>query len=158
MILTLQKYIFRELIRAFLLTAIALTCMMAFGGGMVNLMRNEGLSAQEIIKVLMCLMPIVLAYSLPVSALFSTTITYGRLASDNEITACRASGINIYKLLAPAVLLSVLVFNTTFTLQNFLIPNLASSIERLIKADIQKIAYLKLKKQGYIDQMGFTLH
>jgi lipopolysaccharide export LptBFGC system permease protein LptF len=158
MTFTLQKYILRELLRAFVLTAVALTCMMGFGGGMVDLMRNEGLSAQEMLKVLICLMPIVMAYSLPVAALFSTTITYGRLAADNEITACRASGINIHRLLIPAVILSIFVFITTFTLENYLIPNLAGKIERLVTADIQKIAYLRLKNQGFIDKMGFTLH
>lgn len=158
MVFILQKYIFRELARAFVLTAVALTFMMAFGGGLMDMMRNQGITAREMIKLLIYLMPIVLAYSLPVAALFSTTITYGRFSTDNEINACRASGINIHRLLAPAVLLSMFVFGVTFTLENYLIPNLASKIETLVKADIQKFAYLQLKNQGYIDKMNFALH
>jgi lipopolysaccharide export LptBFGC system permease protein LptF len=132
--------------------------MMAFGGGLLDMMRNQGISAREMLKLLVYLMPIVLAYSLPVSALFSTTITYGRFSTDNEINACRASGINIHRLLIPAVILSLFVFGVTFVLENYLIPNLASKIETLVKADMQKFAYLQLKNQGYIDKMDFALH
>jgi lipopolysaccharide export LptBFGC system permease protein LptF len=158
MIFTLQKYIFKELIRAFFLTAVALTCMLGFGGGLMDMMRSQGITAKELLRLLFYLMPIVLAYSLPVAALFSTTITYGRLSADNEIVACRASGINVYRLLTPAIILSVFVFLFTFALENYIIPNLAGKIEQFVKSDIQKFAYLKLKNQGYISQMDYALH
>ena len=158
MIFTLQKYIFKELFRAFFLTAVALTCMLGFGGSLMDMMRSQGITAKELLRLMFYLIPVVLAYSLPVAALFSTTITYGRLAADNEIVACRASGINIYRLLTPAIVLSVLVFVFTFFLENFMIPNLAGRIEQLVKSDIQKFAYLKLKNQGYISQLDYALH
>lgn len=103
-------------------------------------------------------MPVVLAYSLPVAALFSTTITYGRLASDNEINACRAGGINIYKLLLPAVFLSILVFLSTFILENYSIPRLAQRIENLVSKDLQSVIYSKLKYRGYAAYMNYALH
>jgi lipopolysaccharide export LptBFGC system permease protein LptF len=158
MIFTLQKYIFKELFRAFFMTAIALTCMLGFGGGLMDMMRSQGITAKEMLKLLFYLMPVVLSYSLPIAALFSTTITYGRLSADNEIVACRASGINVFRLLTPAIILSILVFLFTFTLNNFLIPNLTSQIESLVKSNIQKFAYLRLKNQGYISQMDYALH
>lgn len=158
MIFTLQKYIFKELIRAFFLTAVALTCMLGFGGGLMDMMRNQGITAKELLQILFYLMPVVLTYSLPVAALFSTTITYGRLSADNEIVACRASGINVFRLLTPAIILSILVFIFTFTLNNFLIPNLMSQIESIVKNNIQKLAYMRLKNQGYISQMDYALH
>jgi hypothetical protein len=158
MILTLQKYIFRELVRAFLLTAVALTCMLGFGGGVLDLLRSQGITAQEMLKLMVFLLPVVLTYSLPVAALFSTTITYGRFSSDNEINACRASGINIYRLLWPAVLMSVLVAGMTFVLENYTIPDLAMRIEQLVKRDMQSFAYMELKHKGYISKMSYALH
>ncbi|MFA5863633.1 MAG: LptF/LptG family permease [Phycisphaerae bacterium] len=154
----LQKYILKELLRGFLMTAVALTCLMGFGGGVMDMLRSQGITAQEMIKLMIYLMPVVLAYSLPVAALFSTTITYGRLSADNEINACRASGVNIYRILLPAVILSIIVSATTFTLQNYTIPNLAARIELLIKRDIRTLAYMELKNRKYINKMNYALH
>ncbi len=158
MIIILQKYIFKELLRAFVMTAIALTCMLGFGGGLMDMLRTSGITAGEMVKLLIYLMPVVLAYSLPVSALFSTTITYGRLAADNEINACRAGGINIYKLLLPAAFLSIIVFLSTFILENYSIPKLAQQIERLVSRDLQTVIYTKLKSRGYVAYMNYALH
>lgn len=153
----LQRYIFWELFRAFVLTTIALTCMLGFGGGLKDALRSQGINAHEMIKLLVYLTPLFLTYSLPVAALFSTTITYGRLAADNEIDACRASGINVHSLLVPAFVLSIIVTVATFGLENYVIPDLAGRIERLIKRDIQTISYMKLKHQGEISHYGFSL-
>ncbi len=158
MLYILQKYILKELLRAFLLTAVALTCMLGFGGGLMDMLRSQGITAHEMIRLMVYLMPVVLAYSLPVAALFATTITYGRFSADNEINACRASGVNIYRLLFPAVILSILVSLVTFTLENYTIPSLAAKIEQLVKRDIQTLAYLELKNRGYINRMNYAMH
>jgi len=154
----LQKYILRELLRNFILTAVALTCMLGFGGGVMNMLTSQGITSRELIKLMVYLIPIVLAYSLPVAALFSTTITYGRFSADNEINACRASGVNLHRLLLPVVILSIIVSSVTFTLENYTIPDLASRIESLVKRDIPTIAYLELKNRKYMSKMNYALH
>lgn len=158
MIVILQKYILRELLRAFAMTAVALTCMMAFGGGLMDLMNAKGITANEMLKIMMYMLPIVMAYSLPVSALFSTTIVYGRLAASNEIDACRASGVNIFKLMGPAVLLSIAVSVTTFELENDMMPRLMNKIEALVKRDMQTLATQELKRKGFVSYMKFAMH
>lgn len=154
----LQKYVLKELLRGFLLTAIALTCMMGFGGGVMDMLRSQGITAHEMLTLMVYLIPFVLAYSLPIAALFSTTITYGRLSADNEINACRASGVNIYRLFVPAIILSILVSGITFWLVNYQIPHLAARIEQIVKRDIQTLVYLELKNRGFKAQMQYALH
>ena len=158
MIFILQKYIFRELARSFVLTAVALTVMLGFGGGLQNTFKAQGITAFEMMKLMVYLIPVVLAYSLPVAALFSTTITYGRFSADNEINACRASGINIHKLLAPAFVLSLVVTAATFGLENFAIPDLMSRIERLVRKDMQGMVAGELMRTGYLSRMGYAIH
>jgi len=118
----------------------------------------QGIGALELVKLLIYLTPVVLTFSLPVAALFSATITYGRFSADNEINACRASGINIHKLLLPAFVLSILVFLATFVLQNFAYPRLITRIESMVSRDMQTISYMQLKQNGFISYLGFTLH
>jgi len=158
MIIKLQKYVLRELLKACVLTVIAMTFMLGFGGGLMDMLRSQGITARELVKLLVYLMPVVLTYSLPVAALFGTTITYGRLSASNEIDACRAGGINVHKLLLPAVLVSVLVFATTFSLTNYVIPALASKVESLVQRDMQTVAYLELKRRGYLARMNYVIH
>ncbi len=158
MIITLQKYIFRELIKVCCLTIVALTIMMCFGGGLLDMLQSKGITARELLKLLSYLMPGMLAYSLPVAALFATTITYGRLSASNEIDACRAGGINIHKLLIPAIVLSLLVFVASFVLTNYAIPSLTAKAFSLIKRNLQTLTYIELKKQGYVAQMNFAVH
>ena len=158
MIVILQRYIFRELFRAFLLTVVALTAMLGFGGGVKDLLMSQGITADQMVKLLIYLLPVVLTYALPVAALFSTTITYGRFSSDNEINACRASGINIHKLLIPAFVLSIIVTVLTFGLENFVIPDLAERTGRLVKGNLQSMAEFQLRRRGYLAHMGRALH
>lgn len=45
----------------------------------------------------------------PMSLLFAVLLTYSRLSADSEIVAFRASGLSMYAIVTPAVILSVLV-------------------------------------------------
>jgi lipopolysaccharide export system permease protein len=45
----------------------------------------------------------------PMSLLFSVLLTYGRLSSDAEIVAFRASGLSMISIVSPALILSVLI-------------------------------------------------
>src|SRR4029079_9420821 len=90
---TLFLYIFKDLLRIFLLTAGALAGIMSFGG-LLRPLTEHGLDAGQAAKMLSYFMPSITTYSLPISALFATTVVYGRLAADNEITAMRSAGIS----------------------------------------------------------------
>ena len=46
---------------------------------------------------------------IPISLLFSILLTYGRLSSDSEVVALKASGLHMGHLLVPAVVLATLV-------------------------------------------------
>src|SRR2546421_8962802 len=88
---TLFRYIFKDLMRIFLLTSCALAGIMSFGG-LLRPLTEHGLDAGQAAKMLSYFMPAMTTYSLPIAALFATTVVYGRLAADNEITAMRSAG------------------------------------------------------------------
>src|SRR5262245_53195121 len=92
---TLHWYILRELLRVFLMTASALTTLLAFGGTFKPLTK-EGLDVVQLMKITTNLMPAMLAYAIPIAALFAAVLVYWRLSTDNELTACRASGVSFW--------------------------------------------------------------
>lgn len=136
---TLHGYLARELLKTFFLTCVALTLLVVLGGGVANIFRGEGVEAGEMLKVFAFLTPVAITLILPVAALFSAAITYGRSASDNEMTACRAAGINIHRLLLSAGLLGFLVTLVTYWSWNYLIPTLSRQIEEVTRRDLPAI-------------------
>src|SRR5688572_11233072 len=90
---TLFWYIFWDLVKIFGLTSGVLAGIMSFGG-LLRPLTQHGLDAQQVAKMLGYFMPAMSTYSLPIAALFATTLVYGRLSADNELTAMRAAGLS----------------------------------------------------------------
>src|SRR5690349_12544578 len=107
MLKTLQFYVSRELIKTFLLAAVGLTLVFSLCGGVLNMIQAEVLTVIQVAQIFGFIVPLSLTLTLPVAALFACAMVYGRLAADNEFDACRASGVNIFRLLIPAMGLSV---------------------------------------------------
>ncbi len=145
---TLQRYIFREMGKTFLLTAIALTGVLGLGGGVVQIIKLGDVGAGQLVQVLLLMMPLAVALTLPIAALFSAAATYGRLSADNEFVACRSSGINLHVLFLPAVALSLASAAVTFVLSNFLIPGMVRNLNEFLFADITTIVQRKLDTPG----------
>jgi len=158
MLKTLQWYIARELVKTFALTAFGLTLVFSLCGGVLNMIQAEVLSAVQVMRILTFVLPVATTLTLPVSALFACAVVYGRFAADNEFDACKASGINIHRLLAPAMGLSILTAAFTFTFANYVIPHFIERIEAIVRSDIQKVINQALTTRGYIKYGPYVLY
>jgi len=59
-------------------------------------------------RLVLLLVPFVISYALPLGMLTGVLLTLGRLSSDSEITAMRASGLSVPRIAMPALLLGAL--------------------------------------------------
>jgi lipopolysaccharide export LptBFGC system permease protein LptF len=150
MIWTLQTYIFRELLKSFGLTVLALSALFAMGGGLYNVMQYEGVTTGDLFRVLPMLIPIVITVTMPLAALFSATMVYGRLAADNELTACRAAGVNVHRLFLPAVLLALGVSIFSMFSMNVMIPQALQQIVQFAKSNVRDLAFARIRQTGYL--------
>ncbi len=137
--LTLHLYFGRELLKTFLMTATALTLLIVMGGGVANIFRSEGIGAEQMFSIFVYLVPVAITLILPVAALFSATITYGRAATDNEVLACQAAGINIHRLMLPPLLLGLFITGFTYFSWNYIIPMLTARIQEVTRRDLPAI-------------------
>ena len=99
-------------------------------GVMFDLIRKiveYGLPVFLAIKVLFYSLPSFLVLSFPMSVLLTTLLTYGKLSSNSELLALRSLGINNYRIVAPAIALSIFMTGMTFYFND----NLAPSANRL---------------------------
>jgi lipopolysaccharide export LptBFGC system permease protein LptF len=135
---TLFFYIFKDLLRIFLLTAGALAGIMSFGG-LLRPLTEHGLDAGQVGKVLTYFLPAMTTYSLPIAALFATTVVYGRLSADNEITACRAAGISFASIGLPALVLGLIVALVSLLFLCFVVPNFFLRVERVIYSNLAQL-------------------
>ncbi|MFW6065784.1 MAG: LptF/LptG family permease, partial [Planctomycetota bacterium] len=94
-------------------------------------------------------LPVMLTLTLPVAALFAATIVYGRFSQDNELMACRASGIATVTLLEPALVLGAVVTIISLILGNFITPQMVEMGERAAKANARGIVYSKLSSEEH---------
>jgi lipopolysaccharide export LptBFGC system permease protein LptF len=158
MIGILHRYILRELLKAFALTATGLTLIFGMGGGLVNLVKIDQIGAGDVARLLLYFIPVVAAFMLPVAAMLSCALVYGRLAADNELDACKASGINILRLLASAVGLAVVVSVIAMYLSNFTMPHLFQRINEIAQRDLQDILVAKLRDQGHLPFKNYVIY
>jgi len=148
MIFTLHRYIFRELFRVFVLSALALTMILSLGSILLPV-QEYGLGPSHAIHLMGYFLPITLTFVLPIAALFAGALVYGRFASDNELDACKASGISLLTLIYPGIALAIMVATINLILSFHVMPVFVHRAEKSIKADARQILFRNIKRKGY---------
>jgi lipopolysaccharide export system permease protein len=90
--------------------------------------------------------PEYVAYALPISLLLTSLIIYGRLSSDRELVALLSFGISFYRLVIPALVLSLTVTGITFLFNELIVPT-ANYQANLLQTPFIADTELNLQKQ-----------
>jgi len=154
---TLFWYVFKDLARIFLMASGALAGIMSFGALLRPLTQN-GLDGYQVLLLLRYFTPAMSTYSLPVAALFATTVVYGRMSADNEITACRASGISFLAMTGPAMLLGTLVAVASMYLLCFTVPNATMKGEAVVYSNLAKLIAHQIEETHQTGLGDFTVY
>jgi len=148
MVFTLHRYIFRELFRVFILATLALTVMLSLGS-ILWPVQHYGVGPRQVLHLIVYFLPVTLTFVLPIAALFASSLVYGRLASDNELDACRASGISLTTLVYPGLVLAIVVAIANLVLSFHVMPVFVHQAEKSIKADARQILFRNIQRKGY---------
>lgn len=148
MVFTLHRYVFREVFKVFALAAVALTLMMSLGS-ILRPVQEYGVDPGQVIHLMGYFLPITLTFVLPMAALFATTLVYGRLAGDNELDACKASGISLLTLVYPGLALAIMVAIANLLLSFYVMPAFVHRAESSLKNDARQILFRNVQRRGY---------
>jgi len=148
MIFTLQRYIFRELVRVFALASVALALMLSLGS-ILRPIRQYGVGPGQVVHLLGYTLPVTLTFVLPMAALFAAALIYGRFAADNELDACRASGISPSTLVYPGLFLAIIVAIATLILSFYVVPAYVRRAARATQDDAKQILFRNIQRKGY---------
>jgi lipopolysaccharide export system permease protein len=146
----LTRYILRAHIAPFIFAAAVLTGILMINtvARRLESLAGKGLPWSVMAEVFVLSLPHILALTLPMAVLVATLFAFSRLAADNEITALKASGVNLNRLLVPLMVAAALFGGGMLWFNDYLLPETNHEL-KLLLLDIQrKTPTLSLKEQA----------
>jgi lipopolysaccharide export system permease protein len=159
--LIINRYIFRGLIPPFLVNLLFLIMvfLMTKVVKLTQLMVNYNVSPATIGLMLVFSIPTFLVFVLPMSVMLAILLTLMRMSGDNEITALKSSGVSLYRLLPPAILLAVAGCLVTLFMTVYAMPQGNFAIKQLTYQMLADNTDLGLKARTFNNQFkGVTLY
>ncbi|MGH7926016.1 MAG: LPS export ABC transporter permease LptF, partial [Candidatus Binatus sp.] len=108
----LDRYIAREVIAPFGLGVLLLTFALVTGKllKLMDMVVNHGVSLGEVLGIIGYIMPAFLELTFPMAVLLGVLMGFGRMSSDQEMTAARACGVSLYRLAVPVMIVALGVY------------------------------------------------
>ena len=138
----MDRYIITELIPPFLFGVGAFSSVGVAIGTLFDLVRkitDAGLPVGIAVQVLMLKMPLFISYAFPMSTLLAAMMTFARFSGDSELIALRGCGVSLYRIVAPAVVLSLVVTGMTFLFNELVVPaanhQASATMEKALKQE-----------------------
>lgn len=131
----LRTYLLKEILIMFLFSLFVFTFALVAGNliKLADLVINKGVDITLVGKLFLFLIPFLLSYTIPMSALSATLLVFGRLSSDNEITAMRAHGINLYRVILPLIISGAMLSLFSIILNDRILPESHFASRKIVK-------------------------
>jgi lipopolysaccharide export system permease protein len=145
----LHKYVLKEHLGPLLFAFSALTSILLLQtvakqfGNLVG----KGLPASVIAQFFALTLPYTLALSMPMGVLVSTLYAFSRLASENEITALKASGVSMSRIMTPVLLAASCVTVLMLFFNDQILPRTNHQLSALMSDIAQTKPTLALREQ-----------
>jgi len=125
---------------------------------LVRLMVENGLSLELAAQIFLLRMPGFVVLTFPMSVLLSTLLAYSRLTADSEIIALKACGVSVYRLVVPAIIISLGVTALTFAFNEQLVPSAkyqaSVTLAKALNTDLPSFKKSNIFYQQFEDRMG----
>ena len=138
---TLYRYITREYLKIFSLSlgSLVLIFVVVLFFQKMNLFTRYQAPFHLIFKYLLYKLPEVTFYhTLPYGVLLATLLTLGALSRHSEITAFKAGGISLYRLIQPLLLIAFLISILSFFGHEYLVPFTNQKTRYLLDVEVRK--------------------
>jgi lipopolysaccharide export system permease protein len=121
---TINRYILKEVTIPFFLSLFVFTFVLLLERIMklIELVVSRGVRILDIGMLFIYILPSFLTLTIPMSFLLAVLLAFGRLSSDSEVTAMKASGVGIYQMMIPVTLLSIVAYLLTSFLMIYALP------------------------------------
>ena len=124
MIKKLDRLILKAFIGPFIATFFItlFVLVMQFFWKYIDDLVGKGLALTDIMKLTAYVSTTVIPYSLPISILISSIMTFGNLGESFELIAIKSSGISLMRFMRPVLVVSFLTSIVAFLIANYVMP------------------------------------
>jgi len=137
--MTLYRYILGRHVTPFIFALFTLMFifLLQFIMRFIDELLGKGLGAWVISELVVLNLAWMLVLAVPMSVLVATLMAYGGLSANGEITAMRASGVSLYRMMAPTFLASIVVALLLVEFNNNVLPD-ANHHAKTLMIDIRR--------------------
>ena len=89
----------------------------------VDKLASKGLDAGTIIQFLILNLSWIVVLAIPIGVLFSTIMAFGAMSSNHEVTVMKASGMGLFRMMIPVVVMGSLLWAFTFWYTDSVLPD-----------------------------------
>ncbi|HVO34780.1 MAG TPA: LptF/LptG family permease [Gemmatimonadales bacterium] len=145
----LSRYLLREHVPPFVFALAALTGLMLLNqvAQKFGQLVGKGLTWGVILEFFALSVPFIVAMTLPMAVLVAVLYAFVRLGADNEITALRASGVNLVTLVRPVLLAALGLTVISFLFIDHVLPRTNHKLAALMIDIARKRPTFQLKEQ-----------
>lgn len=136
---SLDRYIFREQALPFIVSLSSIIVILLTNFIIKNFDRflGKGLSASVMVEFIFFNLAWIVALAVPMAVLISTLMGFGKLSSENSITALRASGISYMRIMRPSIIFGIALCVLMIIFNNLMLPDMNHKA-RTLSRDISK--------------------
>ncbi|MFQ5328782.1 MAG: LPS export ABC transporter permease LptF [Thermodesulfobacteriota bacterium] len=120
----INYYIMKEVVPPFLICLVVLTgtALLSKSTKLIEMGITYKVGIWSLTLFIASLIPNFLTYIIPISFLVAVLFAFNRLSSESELTAMRASGLSLYRLSLPVLILAVIVYIFSLAVTVYLFP------------------------------------
>lgn len=127
--------------------------LMQFLWRYVDQIVGKGLSIDIIAELFFYAALTMVPTALPLAVLLASLMTFGNLGEKFELTALKASGISLFKIMRPLIILMVLIAIGAFFFQNNVLPVAQTKMWTLMFSVKQKTPEVEIPEKSFYDQI-----
>src|SRR5688572_17771215 len=146
----LTRYILRAHLAPFLFALITLTSLLFVNTVARRFpdMAGKGLPISVILEVMALSLPHIIALTLPMAVLVAVLYAFSQLTADNEVTALKASGVNLLRLQVSLVIAAAVLGGFMLYFNDRILPETNHQLKVLLMDINRKNPTLTLKEQS----------
>ncbi len=152
----LYSYLATEMLAPFFASFIIMNCVFFLVQliPFLNFTLELSLGIADFIRLFSYLFPNIFLYSIPMAAMMGVTIGFTRLSNDSEILALKASGISMYQILPPVIIVATAIALLTGYFSVKLIPLSEISMKQLTYQLLKEKINKGIKEHTFTEALG----
>jgi len=136
----LDRYLSRSFLSVLLFSFIAFICIFVIVDGIekLDIYIEQDIPKLVVGQMYLYYIPYIVVLTLPVAMLLSSLFSVGTMARNNEIIAMKASGLSLYRILAPLFIIAMLISIGALAFGEYVVPRASAARAELMTQYMEK--------------------